>query len=609
MSGFTYNERIFSGFLYRQHSKSGQKLDVPPPVGDAFPHPALLSRRGFSHIGKKMIRNAIASLMILLSLMFFVSLALPGVDVRVCFGYLPMLENQPPIAEARASFKPSPSEKSVEITAGDTAYFDANMSKDTDGIIVDYIWDYGDGTFGDGFFTDHVYESAGEYYVLLRVRDDKGAMSRLPSIVRVIVNPPLEVASEVRRPVYEVVITTTLAPYVTSTQGNGSTTSTTSGGSTTTSSGGSTTSTSSTSSTTTTTTTTTLPVQVLIAALKANMRTSYSDAQITSLETKIAAYQTALKNDGLNSIFLYLDEDATSNITGSKVTSPTSWSNVDGILDQVTIKLPIKYVLIVGGYNRFPAGRASSYYSDSPYADNNKDSGILPDVAIGRLPDSNNGDMLLLTNQFDTYTNLHNSGGLALPLHVGRSLDPGYTTMCFWDMIFGKSCASDAANCKESTFDSPTAVSGKDFYYLVQHGTGGPPQEYVDAILPNNLATMDVSNAVWMIVPCYGGVIDYSSTSSSIVLSYLKKGGAVHMSSTSTNCCTGGGSCSASIDGGGVGTLYYTIAKKFSVGKRIGDAYKEGKIDFKGGYGNGKMGEFYINHLYGDPTLKIKTMW
>ena len=205
--------------------------------------------------GKKMIRNAIASLVILLTLIFFVSLALPGVDVRVCFGYLPGIENQPPIAEARVSYKPAPSEKSVEITVGDTAYFDANMSKDTDGVIVEYIWDYGDGMFGDGFFTDHVYASEGEYYVLLRVRDDKGAMSRLPSIVRVIVNPPLEESSEVRRPVYEIVVTTSLSPYFPPIPLDVSTTTSTNSGSTTTSSRStsSTVSTTSTSSTTTTT--------------------------------------------------------------------------------------------------------------------------------------------------------------------------------------------------------------------------------------------------------------------------------------------------------------------------------------------------------------------
>jgi len=72
-------------------------------------------------------------------------------------------------------------------------------------------------------------------------------------------------------------------------------------------------------------------------------------------------------------------------------------------------------------------------------------------------------------------------------------------------------------------------------------------------------------------VPCYGGVIDYSSTSDSIVLTFLKKGGAIHMSSTSTNCCSVTGiTCTDKIDyvsaseggpGAGVGALYYKIAK------------------------------------------------
>ncbi len=562
--------------------------------------------------GKKMIRNASVSLVIMVSLMLFVYLALPGVDVMVCFGALPGLENQPPVAEARVSYNPSPSEKSVEITVGDTAYFDANLSKDPDGIVVEYLWDYGDGNYSEGFYTDHVYTAPGEYYVQLRVRDDRGVISLRPSIVRVIVNPPLRVSSEIQRPVYETIVTTTLAPYVTTTNGEGTTSTTSADSSTSTSSGDTSSTQSSTTTTstttTTTTTTTTLPVNVLIAALKANMKKVYSDAEITTLEGKIKEYQTSLKNDGLNSLFLYLDEDATSNITGSKVTSPADWNNVDGILDQVTTKLPIQYVLIVGGYDRFPAGKVGAYKTDNYYADNNKDAGTLPDVALGRLPDPNGGDMSLLITEFDTYTKLHNSGGLALPLHVGRSLGTGYRTMCFWDMIFGKTCASDA-NCKESTTDSPSAVSGKDFFYLVQHGSAGPPQQYANALLPSNLASMDVSNAVWMMVPCYGGVIDYASTASSIVLSYLKKGGAVHMSSTEQNCCsTTGGTCTNNIDSG-VGLLYYKIAKKYSVGTRIGDAYKQGKTEFKNELGNGPAQEYYINCLYGDPTLKITTMW
>ena len=382
---------------------------------------------------------------------------------------------------------------------------------------------------------------------------------------------------------------------------------------------------------TTTTTTTTLPVQVLITALKSNMKKAYSDSPITCLETKIKDYQTSLQKDGLNSLFLYLDEDATSNIIGSKVTNPSDWNNVDGILDQVTTKLPIKYVLIVGGYDRFPSGQITvtevimgftvtfTYDTDNAYADNNKDSNGLPDVALGRLPDPNGGDMALLTMEFGTYTKLHNSGGLDLSAHLGRELGPGYRCMCFWDMAIGKACSSDSSNCRESTADAASAASGKDFFYMVQHGDGGPPQEYDDAFKSTQMGSMDVSNAVWMMVPCYGGVINYASTSDSIVLTYFKKGGAIHMGSTSENCCsTAGFSSTDKIDymdtgqgytGGGVGLLYHKIGKKFSAGTRIGDAYNEGKTDYKNEFGNGLDGEYYINCLYGDPTLKIKTMW
>ena len=91
------------------------------------------------------------------------------------------------------------------------------------------------------------------------------------------------------------------------------------------------------------------------------------------------------------------------------------------------------------------------------------------------------------------------------------------------------------------------------------------------------------------------------------------------MGSTQQNCChISTSTCTDKIDyvsaseggpGAGVGALYYTIAKKFSAGTRVGDAYKNGKTEYKGTFGNGLMSEFYINCLYGDPTLKIKTMW
>ena len=144
---------------------------------------------------------------------------------------------------------------------------------------------------------------------------------------------------------------------------------------------------------------------VLIVALKSNMKRVYSDTQITTLENKIKEFIQSLNQDNLDGTFLYLDGEETSNLIGSNVTKPTDWNDVDGILDQVVQKLKAKYVLIVGGYDRFPSPKVSGYYTDNPYADYTKDN--VPDVALGRLPEPNDGDMDLFMTAFDTFIRLH----------------------------------------------------------------------------------------------------------------------------------------------------------------------------------------------------------
>ncbi|MEA3254743.1 MAG: pilin [Candidatus Altiarchaeota archaeon] len=363
-----------------------------------------------------------------------------------------------------------------------------------------------------------------------------------------------------------------------------------------------------TTSTTSTTTTTLLETHVLIAALKQNMKSVYSDSQITTLENKIEDYRSALGRDGLGSIYLYLDEDETSDLIGTKVSNTGDWNEVDGVLDQLIPKLNIRYVLIIGGYDMFPSARVGAYYTDNHYSDYTKDS--IPDVALGRLPDPRNGDLDLFINSLDSFIDSHDSGGLDLSSHVGRTLAYGYASMeCWSEYVWGQRC-QPYIKCRSGTGDSKTAASGKGFFYLTQHGSRGPPQGYADALTPNSLNGMDLSNTVWMIVPCYGGVIDYASTSQGIVLTFFRRGGAVHMGSTNTNCCANqAGICTTSIDHGGVAALYYRVAKNFVAGTRVGDAYKKGKTEYKNDIGSGPSYEFYINCLYGDPTLKIKTIW
>jgi subtilisin family serine protease len=53
--------------------------------------------------------------------------------------------------------------------------FDGSGSSDSDGSIVDYVWDFGDGAVGSGATVNHTYATGGTYTVGLTVTDDDGA--------------------------------------------------------------------------------------------------------------------------------------------------------------------------------------------------------------------------------------------------------------------------------------------------------------------------------------------------------------------------------------------------------------------------------------------------
>jgi len=73
--------------------------------------------------------------------------------------------NTPPIADAGPDLFGAPGE---ELT------FQASRSVDPDGDIVDYTWDFKDGTTGSGEIATHAFEKPGTYYVRLKVADETG---------------------------------------------------------------------------------------------------------------------------------------------------------------------------------------------------------------------------------------------------------------------------------------------------------------------------------------------------------------------------------------------------------------------------------------------------
>ncbi len=77
------------------------------------------------------------------------------------------------------------------VTATDLSIaVDATGSIDTDGTVVSYGWDFGDGGVGTGATATHTYAAAGTYAVTLTVIDDDGATGTLVKSATVTAPPP-----------------------------------------------------------------------------------------------------------------------------------------------------------------------------------------------------------------------------------------------------------------------------------------------------------------------------------------------------------------------------------------------------------------------------------
>lgn len=81
------------------------------------------------------------------------------------------IENTPPLASCRFS--------SDSPVVGEWTLFDASASFDPDGRLVDFVWDFGDGTSTRGTRVGHAFDSVGVYSVRLTIEDDAGATASL----------------------------------------------------------------------------------------------------------------------------------------------------------------------------------------------------------------------------------------------------------------------------------------------------------------------------------------------------------------------------------------------------------------------------------------------
>jgi PKD repeat protein len=87
----------------------------------------------------------------------------------------------PPNGTPVASFTYAPS---APLTRMDVT-FDASLSSDSDGRIVSYRWNFGDGSMDDGMVVKHDFKAIGTFVVTLTVTDDRGQSASLSKNVTV----------------------------------------------------------------------------------------------------------------------------------------------------------------------------------------------------------------------------------------------------------------------------------------------------------------------------------------------------------------------------------------------------------------------------------------
>ena len=86
-------------------------------------------------------------------------------------GVVGVSQNTPPVAVGTISPDPA----SNPLFVGQTIMFDASGSIDSDGQVISYLWEFGDGAASGQAMTSYAYDSPGTYTVTLTVTDDQNA--------------------------------------------------------------------------------------------------------------------------------------------------------------------------------------------------------------------------------------------------------------------------------------------------------------------------------------------------------------------------------------------------------------------------------------------------
>lgn len=285
----------------------------------------------------------------------------------------------------------------------------------------------------------------------------------------------------------------------------------------------------------------------LILSSRQALSTKYSHNNFRNVNYQLTQLQTALKEDYLESAIVYVDDSSSLQPFGLRPVNPENPHEIKKLIDDIQNIIvadgkTLDFVLIIGGDDIIPFHRIpnpvyspdgdpdTEIFTDNPYASSDEEY-LVPERALGRIPDSASKNIYFLLNQIKNAIDSHRQTK-SYKGHFGYSAE-------VWNKA-SKDVYQAMGQNQRITYSPPTVaetlqislLNNKKLLYFNLHGSdetaawygqGGLGGYLTTAFTASQLNTIKVEQAVVFCEACYGAHIFKKEPEVSLPLMFLNQ--------------------------------------------------------------------------------------
>ena len=295
----------------------------------------------------------------------------------------------------------------------------------------------------------------------------------------------------------------------------------------------------------------------LIVSSKKKLLNKYGSNSFLIIEKSLNRLIDALKNDNIDALLIYIDDRESLRRYRLLPVDPENPEKIKKLLDAIHKRIEasyrtiVEYFLLIGGDDILPFYRVPNpvyspngdtdkeIYSDSPYASTD-DEFLVPERAIGRIPDSGSNNPQFLLGQIENIINCH--------FHIQKSGGNfGYSAEAWTEA--SKDVYQAMSGNQQLTYSPPATASNlsnnllnqKKLLYFNLHGNPKTASWYGQskersnltvAFNANQLDVIDVEQAIVFCEACYGAYIFGKEVNASIPLKFMEQNAECFIGST-----------------------------------------------------------------------------